>query len=381
MDYSSIVSQVIDLAIEIQQIPAPTFAEAQRAEYLQQRFMGEGLQDVTIDEIGNVYGRLPGSRDKPPLVITAHSDTVFPAATQLNLRREEGKVQGPGIGDNALGVAGLFGLLWALRNRTGSTSSVGSGATGNPSLPGDLWLVANVGEEGLGDLGGMRAVVDRFAGDVLAYLVLEGMALGQVYHRALGVQRYRISVRTQGGHSWVDYGRPSAVHELAGLINRLAALSLPTRPRTTLNVGVISGGTSVNSIAASAHLELDLRSEGTHTLQELIQQVEKMVKTTNRKNVQVASELIGQRPAGSISTNHPLIQLVTRTLISLGIKPVLSVGSTDANIPLSRGLPAVCLGLSTGAGAHTLGEFINVQPLALGLEQLVCVVEGAFRDL
>jgi len=381
MDYSSIVSQVIDLAIEIQQIPAPTFAEAQRAKYLHQRFIGEGLQDVTIDEIGNVYGRLPGSRDKPPLVITAHSDTVFPAATQLNLRREDGKVQGPGIGDNALGVAGLFGLLWALRNRAGSITSAGSGATENPSLSGDLWLVANVGEEGLGDLGGMRVVVDRFAGDVLAYLVLEGMALGQVYHRALGVQRYRISVRTQGGHSWVDYGRPSAVHELARLINHLAALSLPTRPRTTLNVGVISGGTSVNSIAASAHLELDLRSEASRTLQELIQQVEKMVKTTNRKNVQVTSELIGQRPAGSISTNHPLIQLVTRTLISLGVKPALSVGSTDANIPLSRGLPAVCLGLSTGADAHTLSEFINIQPLALGLEQLVCVVEGAFRDL
>lgn len=370
MDYSSLVSRVIDLAIEIQQIPAPTFAERQRAEFLHRRFLDERLLDVMIDDLGNVYGRLPGLDERHPLVITAHSDTVFPAVTNLHLKREDEKVYGPGIGDNALGVAGLFGLLWALRERAGVSI-----------VPGDVWLVANVGEEGLGDLGGMRAVVDRFADRVLAYVILEGMALGQVYHRALGVQRYRISVRTQGGHSWVDHGRPSAVNELAELINNLTELRLPTNPRTTLNVGVVAGGTSVNSIASEAHLELDLRSEAKRTLQELIQQVEQLVEAANCPQVRVTSELIGQRPAGVIPTRHPLIQLVTRTLLSLGVRPVLSVGSTDANIPLSKGLPAVCLGLSTGSGAHTLEEYINIKPVASGLEQLVLVVEGAFREL
>jgi acetylornithine deacetylase/succinyl-diaminopimelate desuccinylase-like protein len=144
---------------------------------------------------------------------------------------------------------------------------------------------------------------------------------------------------------------------------------------------VIAGGTSINSIASEAHLELDLRSEAKRSLQGLIQQVEQLVEAVNRPQVRVTSELIGQRPAGVISTRHPLIQLVTRTLLSLGVQPVLSVGSTDANIPLSKGLPAVCLGLSNGAGAHTLEEYINIQPIVLGLEQLVLVVEGAFREL
>jgi tripeptide aminopeptidase len=161
------------------------------------------------------------------------------------------------LGDNSLGVAALFGLVWALRER-------------KIELEGDVWFVANVGEEGLGDLRGMKAIVDRFGADVLAYLVLEGMALGHVYHRAVGVKRYRVKARTKGGHSWSDYGQPSAVHELAKLVVQLTALDLPKEPRTTMNVGKISGGTSVNVIAAEAFMDLDLRSEGQEALAELV---------------------------------------------------------------------------------------------------------------
>ncbi len=368
---ASLVARVLDLAVTIQQIPAPPFGEAQRAAFIHERFRVEGLQEVSTDDLGNVYGCLPGKGNARPLVISAHLDTVFPFDTDLQIKRDADMVFGPGIGDNSLGLAGLFGLNWVLQQSQ----------AGKSSLPGDVWLVANVGEEGLGDLRGMRSVVDRFGGHVLAYLVLEGMALGQVYHRALGVRRYRITVRTAGGHSWVDYGKPSAIHELAALINKLTALPVPARPRSSLNVGVIAGGTSVNTIAPAAHLELDLRSEGTAALESLTRRVETIVNAAARSGVEVSFELIGQRPAGKIAASHPLVRLVRRVLHSQGLQPNLTIGSTDANIPLSRGLPAVTIGLSTGFGAHTVNEFINTQPLFQGLAQLVDVVEGVFEEL
>ena len=169
--------QLLDLACDIQQIPAPTFQEAARATFVRDRMLAEGLVDVEIDDLGNVFGRRPGQGARAaPVLVTAHTDTVFPAGTPLNLVRSADRIAGPGIGDNSLGVAGLFGLIWGLRGQ---------------SLPGDVLLAANVGEEGLGDLCGMRRVVDRLGAQARFTIVLEGMALGHVYHAALGVRRYR----------------------------------------------------------------------------------------------------------------------------------------------------------------------------------------------
>jgi tripeptide aminopeptidase len=365
---NEIVAKVLDLAIAIQHIPAPTFGEHQRAHFVLDRFLTDGLCDVEMDDLGNVYGHLPGIGKAPPLVVSAHIDTVFPANTVLEGSRRADKIFGPGIGDNSLGVASLFGLVWLLRQDAAL-------------LPGDLWLVANVGEEGLGDLRGMRAVVERFGAQPLAYIVVEGMALGQVYHRALAVRRCRITVRTQGGHSWVDFGRPSAVHEIAGLIEKLVALPLPAEPRTTLNVGVVSGGTTVNTIAAQAQLDLDLRSEEVPTLENLVASVDSIISSTNRSGIEVTSEVIGNRPSGHISIQHPLIRLARRCLESQGIQPNLGIGSTDANIPLSQGFPAICVGITTGGKAHTLDEFINTPPVAQGLQQLHALVRDVFQVL
>jgi tripeptide aminopeptidase len=361
----TLLQKILEKAIAIQQIPAPTLFEGQRSAYLLSQFEAEGLSDVQADVLGNVYGRLPGRKSLLPVIISAHIDTVFPDGTNLEVSFKEGKINGPGIGDNSLGVAGLFGLLWALRQR-------------RISLPDDLWLVANVGEEGLGDLCGMRAVVDRFGTGARAYIILEGMALGQVYHRGLGVRRYRITARTEGGHSWVDYGRPSAIHELAALVARLSALTLPRNPRTSLNVGIISGGTSVNTIAPQASIELDLRSESERTLKSLVDQVLNQVRMANRSGVEFQAELIGDRPVGKIAAEHPLIKLAIQCLQEQGLQPNLSIGSTDANIPLSRKLPAVCIGLTTGRGAHTAHESILTEPLASGMVQLVSLVEGVY---
>jgi acetylornithine deacetylase/succinyl-diaminopimelate desuccinylase-like protein len=207
------------------------------------------------------------------------------------------------------------------------------------------------------------------------------MALGQIYHRALCVQRYRINVQTMGGHSWVDFGQPSAINELAMLVTRLTALPLAEQPRTSLNVGVILGGTSVNTIAAQAQLELDLRSVDGKALDLLVKRVEALVESTRKPGVEVARELIGQRPAGSIPQNHPLVLLANNCLLEQGIRSNLAIGSTDANVPLSRGIPAVCLGLSTGSGAHTLNEYIYTQPLVKGLRQLASLVRGVYDEL
>lgn len=379
----SLVGRVLDMAVAIQQIPAPTFAEQERAAFVGARFTDEGLLDIQVDETGNVYGRLPGVGAKPPLVVSAHIDSVFPRSTELTVARQPQKISGPGIGDNALGVAGLFGLLWSLRstdNLGGKQAPHDRGAAG-PNLPGDLWFVATVGEEGVGDLRGMQAVVERFGDETLAYIVLEGLALGQVYHRGLGVARYRIAARTMGGHSWVDYGRPSAVHELAALINRLVAIPISGQPRTSLNVGVLSGGTSINTIASEAYLELDLRSEAGQPLADLVARVEVLVQAGNRPGVEVSAEAIGRRPLGEISPQHPLVRLSLEALEQLQIQPCLNVGSTDANIPLSLGLPAICLGLTHGGGAHTVNEYIYTAPLSKGLEQLARVVVGAYQKL
>jgi len=188
---TNIPQRVIDLAVQIQQIPAPTFNEIKRAHFVHDLFTSEGLNEVSMDEVGNVYGLLKVTGQTPnakPLIISAHTDTVFPLEMDIRVKREAEKVYGIGIGDNSLGVAGLVGLVWMIRER-------------KIKLGGDIWFVANVCEEGLGDLRGMKAVVDRFGGDVLGYLVLEGMSLGHIYHRAVGVKRYRVKAKTHNEHS------------------------------------------------------------------------------------------------------------------------------------------------------------------------------------
>ncbi len=360
------IDRLLELAIQIQQVPAPTFHEQGRAAFVQEAFRREGLLDVTTDELGDVYARLPGNGAAAPLIVSAHLDTVFPADTALTCSRDGDRLYGPGIGDNSLGVAALFGLVWALREQ-------------NATLPGDIWLVANVGEEGLGNLRGMLSVVDRFGARVTGYLVIEGTALAHIYHRAIAVQRYRITVRTAGGHSWSDYGQPSAIHELARIVTQMTSVPLPASPRSSLNVGLISGGTGVNVLAPEARLELDIRSESPEALDGLFRRVKDIVEAADREGVSSTLELIGKRPAGQMSEAHPLVRLAEHCLSEQGLKAAFTSGSTDANVPLSRGFPSLVLGVTTGGGAHTVQEYIDVPPIAKGMSQLVCFTERVFE--
>jgi acetylornithine deacetylase/succinyl-diaminopimelate desuccinylase-like protein len=358
--------QLIDLCVAVQQIAAPTGAEARRATWVEDRLRGLGLKEVQHDELYNVYGRLPGKGQAPALLVSAHTDTVFAADTDLSVTRDTaaGRIYGPGIGDNSTGVAALMALAQVLCSL--------------PAPPSSIWFVANSGEEGLGDLRGMRAAVDRLQPEIGACIVLEGMGLGRIVHRALGSRRYRISVAAPGGHSWSDFGSTSALHVLVQLAAELTQLGVPAAPRTTYNIGRLAGGTSVNTIAQRAWLELDLRSEETIALQGVIDQALEIVgryqtPKWERKGVSVTVQTIGDRPSGEIGADHPLVQAAQTALVSAGYsgKVDLRISSTDANIPLSRGIPAVCVGVTEGGNAHRLQEWIQIGPLSQGLAHLL----------
>lgn len=357
---------LIDLCIAIQQIAAPTDDESRRAAWVEHYFQELHLADIHVDARYNVYGRLPGRRARPALLVSAHTDTVFPLETDLTVRvhEAEDRIYGPGLGDNSTGVAGLLLLARTVRRL--------------PSPPTDIWFVANTGEEGLGDLRGMRAVVDRLAPQIGACIVLEGMGLKRVVHRALGSRRYRITVRAPGGHSWSDFGMASALHVLALLASELVQMQPATNPRTTFNIGRMNGGTSVNTIAQTAWLELDLRSEGQNALQQITEQAMTIVAryqsvAWQQKGVYVEAAVIGDRPGGAIADDHPLVRATFRSLAYHGIvgNPQLRISSTDANIPLSRNMPAVCIGITEGGNAHRLEEWITPSLLTTGMKHLL----------
>jgi tripeptide aminopeptidase len=353
----------IEHTLQIQSVPAPTFSEGQRARYLKHALLQTGLTAVEQDELGNLYAHIAGGT-APAIVVSAHLDTVFPHDTPLKSVQSEQHLTGPGIGDNAVALAALIELAHDLPGE-------------HPA--GDVWLVANVAEEGLGNLRGMHYVVDRFQDRVSAYIILEGMALGHIYHRGLPVKRYRIQAHTPGGHSWIHAGRPSAINTMMEIASELLAIPLPAEPRTTLNIGRIQGGTSVNTIAASAQIEIDLRSEDPKTLASLARNVEKLARAQRKPKLQVDIEVIGERPGGSIPADHPLVRAACQALECAGEEQIfLQAGSTDANAPLSRNFPAVCVGLTRGRDAHSLNERIEIDPMARGYAALLDLINASF---
>jgi tripeptide aminopeptidase len=357
---------IVETAIAIQQIAAPTFAEGQRAAHVAERMRALGLAGVELDAIGNVYGYRSGRANGHGLLIAAHLDTVFPAATDLTVRRTGERIYGPGLGDNSLGVAALLHLAAALQAHDVAHS-------------GTIWFVANVGEEGLGDLRGMRAAVDRLESQVGAAIALEGSEPDRIIHAGLGVRRYRISAAAAGGHAWGDFGAASAVHTLVRLAARLTQLDAPRAPRSSFNIGVIEGGSSINTIAERASLLLDLRSTEPAGLAGLIRQVEKVVAEARggEREVSFALETVGDRPAGRLAREHPLAQAAAAAYRAEGFAATFEIASTDANIPLSRGLPAVCVGVCDGANEHRLDEYIDPRRLPAGMRALLWLALAA----
>lgn len=352
----------------IQQIPAPTFAETERAAYVADVFRGLGLQQVELDAQRNVYARVPGGRpERPALLVTAHTDTIFHAGTDLAQREDGDLVYGPGLGDNSMGVAGLLSLArWLMAQ---------------PQPPVDVWFVATSGEEGLGDLIGMKAAFARLGSLTGAVLNLEGLALGHIYHGGIAVRRLKVTAAADGGHSWLHYGRPSAVHRLIALGTALLELTPPALPRTTFNIGLIEGGDAINAIASQAAFWLDLRSESSAALRDFEENVRALIGQASDTDVRFSIEVVGDRPAGRIGPEHPLVQIGISALASIGLKAALELGSTDANVPLAAGCPAITLGVTRGGNAHRIDEYVEQSPVSAGLAHLRLALRGALDYL
>ncbi len=357
------IKRIIAETCRIQAIPAPTFQEQRRAGYMLEAFRELNLDDIHADEAGNVYARRAGG-NRQPLIVSAHLDSVFPQGTDLRLVQDGERLTGPGVGDNALSLAVLLELAREFSPHT---------------LDGDLWLVATVGEEGLGNLEGMRRLVKQFGSRVSAYLVLEGIGLGHIYCQGLPISRYRLMVEGPGGHSWTQASRPSAIHALVEIGQAVAQLKIPRRPRTTVNIGRIEGGTTINTIAAQASMEVDLRSLEQTALDRVVREFKKVVQSYHHPDLDIELIHLGDRPGGGLSADHPLLRLASQALTTAGVdKVVIEAGSTDASIPLSLGYPAICIGLTRGGEAHSVNEYIEVEPLARGYAALAALIPSAF---
>jgi len=363
------LDESVAATVALAQIPAPMSAERRRAEWVAERLRALGAADVAIFGSGNAIGRF-GPAEGAGIALLAHIDTVFPAELDHRVRCESGRLYGPSVGDNAAGVAGLLGACAALQ-----------AAGFRWTRP--VWIVGDVGEEGLGDLRGARESIEHLAGRLGAVLAVEGTMLGRLGHVAVGSRRLRVVFRGPGGHSWLDFGRPSAVHAAVLAAAEILALDVPAEPRTTYNIGRIEGGQGVNVLAPTAEFLLDLRSVDAGVLADLVRRVEAIVRgprVTAGGAIAVEIDEVGNRPAGSIPQTHPLVALCAAALRHVGVRPEPTAGSTDANIPLSRGIPALAIGVTRGGGTHSAGEWIETAPMLRGMQQialLLAVLAGA----
>ncbi len=351
------VPRVIEEAVRICEIPAPTFREQRRAEYVHGRLDAIGGWDhLAIDSLSNVVAIRRGDPKAARVMAAAHLDTVFPD-DETPVLRERGKLTGRGIGDNSAGVAALLATAEALQGAT-------------PRGIGDVILAANVGEEGRGDLRGVRRLVKDYAGDFDCFLAIEGHALNRLQSIGVASLRYEVSVQTDGGHSWGAYGRPNAIALLARAITALEPLmpEVGIQPKTTMNVGVIRGGRSVNTIAPDAVFELDMRSADPAALDRLYRAARAAMQGAVAGDTELGFKRIGQRPGGTSEADSPLFTAVLDVRKGLGMPaPELNAGSTDANAPLAAGYPSTCIGVTTGGEAHTEREWVRTAPFKQGV--------------
>ena len=366
---------VVATQIAVSEIAAPTGDERERGEWIARRFHDVGLRDVRTDEAGNVIGRRAGAADLPAVVVCAHLDTVFPHGTALRVRRNGSRLEGPGIGDNGRGLAAMLALARAI-----------DGTALRTRAPVDF--VATTGEEGAGDLRGAKQLFAGAARDAGAAIALDGAGDERVVHRALGSRRFRIAFRGVGGHSWTAWGMPNAVHAAAVCAAKLARMSMPAQPRTTLTVGRIGGGIAVNAIPEEGWLEVDLRSTSADVLDRYETEIRAAAAAAEQEEndrrahgttpLGCAVARIGDRPGGETPADHPLVALAAAATRLAGREPEPATASTDANIPISLGIPAIAIGAGgRGGDAHTPAEWFDNTNGHAGLARALAIVVGA----
>ncbi len=367
----------MDWQAQLVAIPAPPFGEKARSEWLSARFDEVGLSQVHIDAVGNVFAclpaaKLPADSTGPVVLLSAHLDTVFPIETPLLPLVDGDRLQAPGACDNGAGVAGMLAIAHALLQA-------------KAELPAPLIFMGNVGEEGEGDLRGVRHLYknDALAGRIAAHIVLDGAGADSAVSQALGSRRYQVTICGPGGHSFTDAGTPNPIAALASALATLAETALPEEPRTTLNVGTIHGGTSVNSIPERAQASIDLRSTDPDQLlrlevalhraaEDAVERTNALAKSRAKGVLSFSIAKIGDRPAAKLPSDSPLLEALRAVDRHLGLRTDLRLGSTDANIPLSLGVPSLSMGAGgDGGGAHTQAEWYSARDREVGLRRVL----------
>ena len=358
-----------DEQARLTEIPAPTFQESERAAAVKVLLSAVGLE-VTTDKTGNVIGLLRGSSDKEVVVLSAHLDTVFPPETEVKVHREKSRMTAPGISDNGAGLAALVAVARAIHE-----------ARIQPQR--GILFVANVGEEGEGNLRGMRAVVDAYRDRLKAVIVLDGSSVDHVTTKALASRRVEVVITGPGGHSWSDFGVPNPINALVRGSVRFISTRIPSTPRTTFNLGQIEGGTSVNSIPYEARLKVDLRSEKEDELTRLEGALRECVAAGVRDELETSRDRskgklewkldsLGERPGGELAANSSLLAALRAADEFVGNQSRVERASTDANIPLSLGIEAIAIGAGgSGGGAHSLQEWYESDGRETGLKRVL----------
>jgi len=363
--------------LELVAIPAPPFGEERRGERVLARFRELGLAAPHRDEVGNVVATLPGASDEGPIVVAAHLDTVFPAGTEVTPRRENGRIYAPGITDNSRGLAGMLAVARVLR--------AAGVRTERPVV-----FVASVGEEGSGDLRGVKHLFREGAElrGASGFIALDGSGLRRIVHRAIGSLRLRIELEGPGGHSWADRGAPNPIVALGSAVAEMATLALPHPTRSSLTVARIGGGSSINAIPAHAWMELDMRSEVAGVLAQMEASVrgvldrvadeENGARRTGTDPLRPVVRVIGDRPSGETPPGAALVQMASTVTYGLGGRPELVGSSTDANVPMALGIPSIAIGVGGDSGGiHTTDEWYSNEHGALGVERALLIILGA----
>jgi acetylornithine deacetylase/succinyl-diaminopimelate desuccinylase-like protein len=366
----------METQVAVAQIAAPTGDESDRARWVASRFAACALDGIDIDSAGNVVGRRRGRADARPVVVCAHLDTVFPRGTDHAIRQTGARYFGPGITDNSRGIAAMLTIADAL-------------ARSPLSLDRPIDFVGTTGEEGMGDLRGAKHYFATRGLDAHAAIIIDGAGDERIVHRALGSRRFRASFDGPGGHSWSAFGAPNAVHAAAAAATAIAALPLPRSPRTTVTVARIGGGLSVNSIPQQAWLEIDLRSSSSAVLSTIGARIVEIIREAavaeNQRSTPGSSPLrptvvtIGDRPCGELAEGHPLVQRAIRVTRAVEREPDLAMSSTDANVPISLGIPAIAIGAGgKGGDTHTTAEwFEDVEGLRGVARAMAIICESA----
>jgi len=371
-EYDRFVEELVQLT----EIPAPPFGEEVRASTYMAMLRDAGLTNVEMDQIGNVMGLRRGTGEAPLLAVAAHLDTVFPEGTEVEVRREGNRLRAPGIGDDTAGLATLLAVARVLNETDLETES-------------DLLFIGNVGEEGAGDLRGVKHLFrdGKYKDQIGGFISVESGGQSTITTGALGSLRYRVTFKGPGGHSYGAFGLVSPAYAMGNAIRKVSAISVPETPKTTFNIGIVEGGTSVNSIPFETSMVVDMRSESRDELEKLVEifldlvheavEEENVTRSISEGQIELEMTLVGDRPSGQTSESANIVKFAVAAFEAFGIRPTFRISSTDSNVPISLGIPAITIGRGGLSGrSHSLDEWVDIErePTVRGIQVVLTTI-------